>query len=693
MLREAELELKKAAAQQEASDAASAALARRAQEQETSFRQELAKAQRQFREELDAAHAEAARVVAATEQRIAEIEGEAAGKVASLEGEMLARVEEARQLADERVARMEAEADAARDAASITSRPGTGEQEERAVKAEAGLKRARDDLGKERKRTAMLIKENGGRKQELAEAQATIGRLQAAQATAEAEAEAAATEAERRVQAVRTVLEQEQATVARLRAAEQPGQSSQQLMQQQEEAATMRAELASLRAAVGALEQERTSWLAERDATATETAKLRAALNAAPQDKTLEQLTQEYEALKAAGRLAEAFPLGQRIRQLKRGGSEEPEGAAAESAASANEELVAVRAQLRQSEQARGSMAKLQRVLESQLVDAQLGYQVLKSEMENTRVLLAEMEAEALRAPAPDPLAAKNTGSLTVEQLLAGAPRVEPEPEPEPEPEVSGFMSMSSLFTTVKTTLGMGGRSTAEETPPSARPGTAPAAAASAKERVEEDPLMQVKAMMINKSDGTGPSAEDVHDYAVNVLEMEVEKYPHLIWIAEEALLQTELPKGWVQRVDASGRTFYKNKASKNKDRGMTYDNPIDTAHRQIYKLQVRKERAKAAKEAARNRGMSTAAERAMEKLVATHEGQVAVLLNFYHIVDGGRTEEAVDQILKKRWLPGASALSQPQWQGLAEKMRQKYDQCPIELWHSAVESGHVDMQ
>ena len=52
MLREAELELKKAAAQQEASDAASAALARRAQEQETSFRQELAKAQRQFREEL-----------------------------------------------------------------------------------------------------------------------------------------------------------------------------------------------------------------------------------------------------------------------------------------------------------------------------------------------------------------------------------------------------------------------------------------------------------------------------------------------------------------------------------------------------------------------------------------------------------------------------------------------------------------
>ena len=84
----------------------------------------------------------------------------------------------------------------------------------------------------------------------------------------------------------------------------------------------------------------------------------------------------------------------------------------------------------------------------------------------------------------------------------------------------------------------------------------------------------------------------------------------------------------------------------------------------------------------------------AMEKLVATHEGQVAVLLNFYHIVDGGRTEEAVDQILKKRWLPGASALSQPQWQGLAEKMRQKYDQCPLEHWHSAVESGrHVDMQ
>ena len=37
---------------------------------------------------------------------------------------------------------------------------------------------------------------------------------------------------------------------------------------------------------------------------------------------------------------------------------------------------------------------------------------------------------------------------------------------------------------------------------------------------------------------------------------MDIESHPDLIWIAEEALLSEELPKGWVTRQDAQGETY-----------------------------------------------------------------------------------------------------------------------------------------
>jgi hypothetical protein len=204
----------------------------------------------------------------------------------------------------------------------------------------------------------------------------------------------------------------------------------------------------------------------------------------------------------------------------------------------------------------------------------------------------------------------------------------------------------------------------------------------------QNDKLVAVRAMMISKEDDHGPSAEDVDEYARNILEMDVDKYPHLIWIAEEALLQVDLPKGWVERQDATGRTFYKNKSTKE----TTYTNPIDTAHRSLYQLQVRQEEAKASKQA-RLSNQGSVEERAMTKLVATHEGQCAVLLNFYEVVDGGRTEDDVDRILKKRWHAGAQCLSPPQWGSLVEKMKDKYSQCPMELWRQSNASIGYDSE
>lgn len=260
---------------------------------------------------------------------------------------------------------------------------------------------------------------------------------------------------------------------------------------------------------------------------------------------------------------------------------------------------------------------------------------------------------------------------------------------------------MGSLFSSVKSTLAWGnsskagGGAEASEAADQAKPaaaaptgGSGPDGYSQAKQQEEHDPLMMVKAMMINKDDGDGPSAEDVDDYARNVLEMDVEKYPHLVWIAEEALLQTELPKGWAERVDGTGRTFYKNKSTKE----TTFVNPIDTAHKSLYQVSLRGERAKEASRRAKDPTASGSVEaRAMARLVQSHEGQVAILLHFYKIVDGGRTEEDIDQILKKRWHNDASALSGPQWDGLAEKMKQKYSQCPMLLWKESVTSVEIE--
>ena len=152
LLREAELELKRAAARQDAADAKAAALARQMEERETSFRAELAKAQRDFREQLDASRTEAERVVQAAGQRIEAVKVEAAQQAARMEEELVEQVEQVRQLADERVAKMQADTAAARDAAPFvrSAAPQSTEDVERVVALEAGLKKVKEDLAKER---------------------------------------------------------------------------------------------------------------------------------------------------------------------------------------------------------------------------------------------------------------------------------------------------------------------------------------------------------------------------------------------------------------------------------------------------------------------------------------------------------------------------------------------------------------
>lgn len=326
---------------------------------------------------------------------------------------------------------------------------------------------------------------------------------------------------------------------------------------------------------------------------------------------------------------------------------------------------------------------------------------MLKVELENTRVLLAEMEAEVKGVDLPVlPLGAADQD--VVAALLSGQtsgasnqPVHEPEPEPEPEPAASSGWGMGSLLSTVKTTLAWSVQSKSSQAASIPKQSEVPTVVdtENAAELVpnkhtvaENDKLVAVRAMMISKEGDNGPSAEDVDDYARNVLGMDVEKHPHLIWIAEEALLQVDLPKGWVERIDATGRTFYKNKNTKE----TTYANPIDTAHRELYRLQVWKEEANASKQA-RQRNQGTVGDRALQKLAATHEGQCAILLKFYQIVDGGRTEDDVDRILRKRWHVGAQALSPPQWDSLTEKMKDKYSQCPMELWRESNSSTYLD--
>jgi hypothetical protein len=59
---------------------------------------------------------------------------------------------------------------------------------------------------------------------------------------------------------------------------------------------------------------------------------------------------------------------------------------------------------------------------------------------------------------------------------------------------------------------------------------------------------------------------------------MDLGRHPHLLWIAEEALLTDGLPKQWVERLDCDGQRFYKNKATKE----TTYENPVDATYRSL---------------------------------------------------------------------------------------------------------------
>lgn len=340
LLREAEHSLKHSEAKQEAADAKSAALSRQMEQREASFRGELAKSQRDFNEQLTASRAEAERVVQAAEQRVEAIKLEAAQRQSQMQEDMADQVEQVRRRADERVAQIQVDAEAARDATPlIRSAPATTADAERIVALEAELRKARDDLGKERKRTRNMVKEHGSRKSELLEAQSAVSKHeaechrlrtvlqdseQAEAATAKAtmlqkDLESMRTEAARQsglrddlvsqISHLRSELEEAKAKV-------RMGESRVQVKPQDvggESVAKMRDELASLKA-------ERLALLRDQEEATVQMEAMRRKLNAAAGAQSLTELTGEYDRLKAAGNLAEAFPIGQRIRQLQRQG-------------------------------------------------------------------------------------------------------------------------------------------------------------------------------------------------------------------------------------------------------------------------------------------------------------------------------------------------------------------------------------
>ena len=57
--------------------------------------------------------------------------------------------------------------------------------------------------------------------------------------------------------------------------------------------------------------------------------------------------------------------------------------------------------------------------------------------------------------------------------------------------------------------------------------------------------------------DGEELREEDILEYAQDVLGMELPADDEFLWIAEEALHQTELPSGWSEYVDANDRPYY----------------------------------------------------------------------------------------------------------------------------------------
>jgi chromosome segregation ATPase len=358
ILREAELELKQAAAETKAANAKTGALSRQMEQREHSFRAELAKAQRDFNDQLAASRAEAERVVQEAEQRVKAIQVEAAQKESRLHEEMAEQVEQVRRRADERVAQIEADAESARSATSFIRSPAPSTADaERIVALEAAMKKVKDELTKERKRTRDMVKEHGARKQELLEAQAALSRYEAerqspqcdSQSAGQAEAAIAKAamlqreldgmkaEATRQsilrddlvsqISGLRNDLKSAKAQVGVKATAAQAISAE----VQDERVAKLRDEVASVRAAMASMEEERQTLLRDNEEATAQVEAMRRKLNAAPNAQSLLELTREYEQLKAAGNLAEAFPIGQRIRQLQRQGQRDSDNSVDES--------------------------------------------------------------------------------------------------------------------------------------------------------------------------------------------------------------------------------------------------------------------------------------------------------------------------------------------------------------------------
>eukprot|EP01045_Picozoa_sp_COSAG04_P004584 COSAG04_NODE_202_length_20432_cov_7.004525_2_plen_657_part_00 len=77
---------------------------------------------------------------------------------------------------------------------------------------------------------------------------------------------------------------------------------------------------------------------------------------------------------------------------------------------------------------------------------------------------------------------------------------------------------------------------------------------------------------------------EDVEEYAQDVLGMVLPRDEEFLWIAEEALHQTELPSGWSEYEDESGRPYYNHPSQPHS----TYEHPVDTYHKSLYEFHRR---------------------------------------------------------------------------------------------------------
>ena len=344
LLREAELALKQAATEQQVANAKAVAVTRQMEQRETSFRAELAKAQRDFTEQLAASRAEAERVVQAAGRRVEAIELEAAEKQSRMEVEMVEQVEQVRRQADERVAQIQADAESARNATPMIRSPTDSMVDtERVVALEAVLKKVKDDLAKERKRTRDMAKEHGLRKQELLDARSAVSKYEAEQQHLQGDSQAVQAEAatakaamlQREVDDMKTEALRHSRLrddlvsqisglrdeLARAKAHVRVGADAAHKVPQglhDEHLANIRDEMATAQATITSLQAERQMLLRDKEEAAAQIEAMRKRLNDVPHAQSLAELTREYDQLKAAGNLAEAFPIGQRIRQLQR---------------------------------------------------------------------------------------------------------------------------------------------------------------------------------------------------------------------------------------------------------------------------------------------------------------------------------------------------------------------------------------